>query len=144
MMKILLLISLTVIAMGAPWDSVRQIQANTKTSVTRKSGAVKGMFVSANEEAIVLRASSGEVSIPRSEVKRVKVADPSRRVRNGLIGVAIGAAAGIGIGFGVCPGCANEGHGGKYVGPGVAIGAGAGAVAGFLPTAYRTVYKATK
>jgi len=65
-------------------------------------------------------------------------------MRNGLLGVAIGAAAGIGIGFGVCPGCAGEGHGGKYVGPGVAIGAGAGAAVGFLPTPYRTVYKATK
>lgn len=144
MIKTLLLLSFAAIASGAGWDSVRQIAANSKTSVSRKSDTVKGAFVSASEEAIVLRASTGEVSIPRGEVKRVKVADPSRRMRNGLLGVAIGAAAGIGIGFGVCPGCAGEGHGGKYVGPGVAIGAGAGAAVGFLPTPYRTVYKATK
>lgn len=144
LIQTLLLLLIDITASAAGWDSVWQIPANSKTNVTRKSDTVKGTFVRANEEAIVLRGASGEVSIPRGEVKRVKVADSSRRMRNGLLGVAIGAAAGIGIGFGVCPGCANEGHGGKYIGPGVAIGAAAGAAAGFLPTAYRTVYKATK
>ena len=47
--------------------------------------------------------------------------------------------AGSGAGFAACPGCANEGAGYKYVGPGVAAGAAIGAL-GFLSSPYRTIY----
>lgn len=36
--------------------------------------------------------------------------------------MAAGAGVGAGVGFAVCPGCSNEGQGGKFVGPGVAEG----------------------
>jgi len=86
-----------------------------------------------------VREKSGERSIARAEIRQVRVADPARRVRSGLIWMAVGAGAGAAIGVAVCPGCPNEGHD-YYIGPGVAIGAGVGAL-GFLRAPYRTVYK---
>ena len=57
-----------------------------------------------------------------------------------LIGLAVLVITFAGLGVAVCPGCANEGHGGKYVGPGVAAGAAVGAL-GFLTSPWRTIYK---
>ena len=58
----------------------------------------------------------------------MRVADPSRRLRNGFIWTAVGAVAGAAIGAAVCPDRPNEGHGYTLIGPGLAIGAGAGAL----------------
>jgi hypothetical protein len=97
-------------------------------------------FVSTTGETIVVREKSAERSIPRTEIREARIADPGRRVRNGVIWTAVGAGAGAAIGFAICVYCPNEGHGFKFVGPGMRIGTGIGAL-GFLPTPYRTVYK---
>lgn len=106
-----------------------------------RTAPVRGQFVSASPDALVIRDRSGERSIARADVRRVAIPDPSRRGARGFIATAIGAGVGIGIGYAVCPHCANEGSPGKFVGPGAAIGAGAGALAGFLPVPYRTIYR---
>lgn len=54
--------------------------------------------------------------------------------------MGIGVGVGAGLGVAICPYCANEGHGAKFVAPGAAIGGGIGAL-GFLSSPYRTVYK---
>lgn len=129
-------------AFGAGWEAVQRIAPGTKTEVRmRESPGVRGVFVSADQAAIVIRGRSGERSIARDEVRRVLVADPSRRIRNGLIATAVGAGVGLAIGAAICPYCANEGAGGKYTGPMAGIGAGIGAAGGFLPLPYRTVYR---
>lgn len=99
------------------------------------------MFVSATAEALVVREKSGERSIARVEISRLRTLEPTRRMRNGLIGTGAGIGVGAAVGVAVCPHCPNEGHGYKYVGPGIAVGAGIGAALGFLPKPYRTVYK---
>jgi len=140
-MRIICLLMLGATGLFAGWEELKSLAPGHKTEVALiKADTVKGSFVSATDTAIVVRDGTGERSIPRAEIKKIKIADPSRRLRNGLIGTAIGAGAGLAIGWAVCPHCANEGNGGKFVGPGVAIGAGAGAAAGFLPAPWRTVY----
>ena len=128
--------------MADDWEAVRRIPSDGKIEVAVRDGTrTRGVLVSAGPDTIVLRDKSGERSIGKAEIRRVLVADPSHRARNGAIWTIVGAAAGAGIGFAVCPYCPNEGHGEKYVAPATAVGAGLGAL-GFLPTPYRTVYKA--
>lgn len=109
----------------------------------RDGTATRAVFLSATADSLVVREKTGERSIARTDIRRVGVHDPSRRIRGGLVGTAIGVGAGAGIGFAVCPYCPNEGHGNKFIGPGVAIGAALGALS-FLSAPYRTVYKAPR
>lgn len=140
-MRTLLLFLVASAGFAADWDAVRQISAGRKIEIiARDGGKTRADFVSADAEVLTFREESGPRSLTRPEIRRVRVFDPRRRVFKGLLWMGIGAAAGGGIGAGVCPYCANEGHGYRYVGPGVAVGAGVGAL-GFLSSPYRTVYK---
>ena len=141
-MRLLLLLLVGTAAFSAGWEDVQQIPSNTKLRiVTRKADNVRGTFESASETFVVVHSKSGAQSIARSDIRRLEIADPSRRLRNGLIATAVGAGAGLAIGWAVCPYCANEGAGTKYTAPLTAIFAGVGATAGFLPLPYRTIYK---
>ena len=139
--KILLLILAANVVFSADWEAVRRISPDKGIDVrTRDSETTRGTFVSANETVLVLRSKSGEQSISKDEIERVRVADPSRRTKTGLLTTAIGAGIGLGIGVAICPHCVNEGAAGMYTGPLTAIGAGVGAT-GFLSAPYRTIYK---
>jgi hypothetical protein len=141
-MKVLLLFLTANTAFSAGWEAVQRIPPDTRIEVrTRQPEQLRGTFVSANETVLVIHSKSGEQSVPRGDIRRLRVADPSRRMRNGVLATAIGAGIGLAIGAAVCPHCANEGAGWKYTGPLTAIGAGAGAAGGFIPLPYRTVYK---
>jgi hypothetical protein len=140
-MKLMLVLLAASAAFGAEWDAVRRIAPNQKVEITTASGdRMRGTFVSASAEALIMREPSGEQSVMQAQVRQVRVYEPSRRVKRGILWTAIGLGAGIGVGFAACPGCANEGVGSKYVGPGAAAGAGIGAL-GFLTSPYKTVYK---
>ena len=128
-------------SLGTGWNSVMRITEGQKIELKTRDGAkLKGTLISASAESIAIRYKSGERSIDRADVQRVSVYDAGRRTRRGIMLTAIGAGAGLGIGFAVCPQCANEGAGAKYVGPGVGVGAGLGAL-GFLSSPYKTVYE---
>ncbi|MBY0502857.1 MAG: hypothetical protein K2X03_03040 [Bryobacteraceae bacterium] len=129
------------VALGAGWESVQRVAPGHKVEVSGKTETVRGTFVSASDTALVVRTKAGEQSIDRAGIRLVRIADPSKRVRNGLITTAIGLGAGLAIGYAVCPYCANEGSPGKYTGPGAAAGAGIGAAAGFLPMPFTTIYR---
>ena len=128
-------------ACAAEWEAIQRIPPDQRIEVTTRNGTrLHAAFVSATGEALVVRDKPGERSIARTEIRQVRVADPARRVRRGLIRTAVGAGVGVALGWAICPHCASEGSGYKFVGPGLAIGAGLGAL-GFLPVPYRTVYK---
>jgi hypothetical protein len=131
----------TITAFGAGWDSVTRITEGQKIELRTRDGVeLKGTFISATAESIAIRYKSGEQSVDRTNVLRVRVYDAGRRTRKGVMWTAIGAGAGFGVGMAACPQCSNEGNGAKYVGPGVAVGAGMGAL-GFLSSPYKTIYK---
>jgi hypothetical protein len=137
-MKLLFLLLLVSVApLAAEWSDVMHLGAGERVEVRTKDGAkLRSEFVSATADSIVVR----DKTVQRAEISEVKVYDAGRRVRHGVLWTIIGAAAGAGLGFAVCPSCANEGHGGKYVGPGVAAGAGIGAL-GFLTSPWKRIYK---
>jgi hypothetical protein len=140
-MKRLVLLLAASIPLVAEWEAVQRLSPDQKIEIVTGKERTRGaIFVSATNDALVVRDKSGERSIARTDIRRVSVADPGRRPRNGLIWTAAGAGTGAAIGWAICPHCANEGSGYKFVGPLLAIGGGLGAL-GFIPTPYRTVYK---
>jgi hypothetical protein len=141
MLKLTLLLIAASVGFAAGWDSVQRVAPGHKVEVSTNAETMKGTFVSASETAVIVRTTAGEQSIARTDVRKVRISDPGRRTRNGLLGTAIGAGVGFGLGYAVCPHCANEGAGGKFTGPFTAVGAGLGATAGFLPPPFSTIYK---
>ena len=143
-MKLFFLLLAASAAFAAEWDAIQRIPRDKKIEITTRNGTrTRAAFVSATAGAMVVREKSGERSIAQAEIRQVRVADPGRRVRKGLLWTAAGAGVGFAIGFAYCPYCPNEhtGYTGySFIVPGVAVGAGAGAL-GFLSSPYRTVYK---
>jgi hypothetical protein len=141
-MRLLALLLVSLSAFAAPWDRVQQLSMETTIEVTTREGSrTQGAFRSASADSLTIHAQSADHSFSRTDISKIRVLHPGRRVRKGILWTAIGAAAGAGLGFAVCPGCANEGNGAKFFGPGVAIGAGIGAL-GFLSSDWTTLYKA--
>lgn len=140
-MRLSLLLLVVSAVFAADWDALQRIAPDHKIEVTVRDGSrTRAGFVSATGDAIVVREQSGVRSIPRAEVRQVRVADPKRRGRNGAIWTAVGAGSGAGIGFAICPHCGGEGARFKFIGPLTAVGAGIGALS-FLVPPYRSVYK---
>jgi hypothetical protein len=140
-LKLLLLLLAANAAFGAEWDALRKISSDRKIEITTRDGKrTRASFVSVAGDVLAFRENSAERSLTRVEIREVRIFDPGRRGRKGLLWTAVGAAAGTGAGAAACPYCPNEGHTSPYVGPGVAIGAGFGALV-FLSSPYRTVYK---
>jgi hypothetical protein len=54
----------------------------------------KGTFSAVSDQGISLTSGRSEVSIERAKVRRVRIPSSSRRLRNALIGIGIGAAVG--------------------------------------------------
>lgn len=141
-MKLLLTLLLFAGAiLGASWSEVQRISPGHKIQVENlKRENTRGTLVYADEMELMVRSKSGEHSIARADIRRVRIANPSHRVRNGLLSTAIGAGAGLAVGFAICPHCPNDGSPTRFTVPATLTGAGIGAL-GFLPTPYRTVYK---
>ncbi|HVW11233.1 MAG TPA: hypothetical protein VHC90_21760 [Bryobacteraceae bacterium] len=136
-MKLLLLLLAATFPLAAEWSDVMHLSPGDKVEVRTNDGAkVRSEFVSATADSLSVK----DKTVQRSEIQEVKVYDSGRRIRRGVLWTIIGAAAGAGAGFAACPGCANEGHGGRYVGPGVAGGAAIGTL-GFLSSPWKRVYK---
>ena len=124
------------------WENLKQLQPGQRIEVVdMKLKSVKGTFVSFSAEAISLRVMSDEVSVKRPDVMRVSLRENSKRTRNLLIGLGIGAAGGLAAGVGLME--RETGYAGAVAGTTVlfaAVGAGVGAA---FPGS-RTIYRAPK
>jgi hypothetical protein len=116
----------------SPGQKIQVVELNSK----KHSGA----FVSFSETAITFQDTAGGQTIPRQNVRTVKLGTSKRRLRNTLIAAGVGAGAGAAIGAGTWE---DRGFlGGKGVGAtvGAAIGFLAGAVVGVLVPTHHTIY----
>lgn len=139
-MRTLGLVLFATLAYGA-WDDVQRVAPDRRVEVSLQKETLRGAFVSANDAGLTLRLRSGEQTVARAAIRRVRVADSSRRARNALIGAAVGAGIGAGAGWAICIHCANEGVPAKYIAPLAGVLGGVGFVAGLLTPSYRTLYK---
>ena len=142
-MKLCLFLFTASLMFAGDWDAVQRIPAAQKIEIRERSGSGEfgATLVSASPDTVVVRDSSGERSIPRTDVRELRVFDSARRIRRGLLWTLIGAGAGAGAGIIACISCPNEGGDITiHVPLGIAAGAGIGSL-GFLLSPYRTVYK---
>jgi hypothetical protein len=142
-MKLCLLLFASSLVFAADWDAVQRIPAAQRIEVTERSGGgrLRATLVSASPDTVVVREASGERSIPRADIRELRVFDPGRKTHRGLLWTLIGAGAGAGASLAACIDCQGEGRAmTKYVPLGVAVEAAIGAL-GFLSSPYRTVYR---
>src|ERR1051326_5568094 len=87
------------VAVAAPasksWDNLARLSAGTPIEVNTIDRSERGQFVSSSTESLAMRTPAGEQKFQRAEVLRVVSRRQSRRLRNVLIGVGIGAAVGL-------------------------------------------------
>lgn len=77
------------------WESVAALTAGSRIRVESAHEKRNGTMVSVSGDALTCHdGESGNVTVPRSEVRRVYLQSSSRRLRNTVIGTAIGVAAG--------------------------------------------------
>ena len=129
--------------LAGDWQVVQRIPAGTKIEIAERNGLSRrrATMASTSLDSLVIRETSGEHSIARTEVRELKVFDSRRKVRRGVMWTIIGAGVGAGASLAACVACSGEGHDmAKYVPLGIGGGAAAGAL-GFLSSPYRTVYK---
>jgi len=132
------------------WDNLRELRAGQQIEVIdMKLKSQRGAFTALSSEGIGLAPSKGEITVERANVLRVTLREGSKRLRNTLLGAAIGAAAGGAV-MAVWVRRAQpigEFRGEYYdVGKWIFLpaGLGAGAAIGAATPGYRTLYRATK
>lgn len=75
---------------------MRQIPSGKRIEITTRDGVqARGALWSAAADAAVIRDESGERSFARAEVRRVRVYEPGRRIRRGLLWTAVGRASAL-------------------------------------------------
>jgi len=141
--KLFLLLFASGLALAADWGAVQRIPAAQKIEVIERGrgGRSRATLVSAGPDTLVVRGTSGERSISRTDVRELRVFDSGKRTRRGLLWTLVGSGAGTGASLAACVSCSGEGRStGTYVPLGAGAGAAIGAL-GFLSSPYRTVYK---
>src|SRR5687767_5390561 len=79
----------------ADWNPVAAVSGGTKVRVETATAKQTGTLLSVSDQSIQITTEKGEVSIARADVDRVYVSTKGHRVRNTIIGAAIGVAAGV-------------------------------------------------
>jgi hypothetical protein len=127
------------------WTNLSALHPGQKIEIVEmNSKKHSGTFVSFSEAAILYQDNAGGQTIPRQEIRRVKLMENKHRLRNLLIGGAVGAGVGAGIGAAKpeCsgPDCLNVIGRGAVAAIGATIGAAVGAVVGALVPSHHTIY----
>lgn len=126
------------------WNNVRQLQAGQKIEVIRSDGKrTQGRFAAAGDDEVRVRDGNSEVVIARQQVFRISSLEQSRRMRNLLLGMAIGAGAGLAVGAATDSSFSEEG---EYLAKTIftPVGAGAGAALGASFAGFETIYRRPK
>ena len=126
---------------ASQWDSLRELAPGDRVVVRDTSGkSTDGKFTAYTPAAISIETKQGAIAIEKSQVQRVQVRSGNRRVRNAVIGAAIGLAVAVAVDQSLGTRLRNEsGDGGRPITYGASIG-GFAALGGAFP-AYRTVYQ---
>jgi len=84
------------------WANLGALHAGQKIQVVgMNSKKHTGTFVSVSDAAIAYEETAGEQTIQKQDVRSVTLMENKYRLRNTLIGSAVGAGAGAGVGVGL-------------------------------------------
>jgi hypothetical protein len=84
-------------AVSAQWENLNALQVGQKIQVDQTSKKNCGTFLSVSDKEISLQGKSGAQTIQKQDVRSVKRTENKHRLRNTLIGAAVGAGAGAAI-----------------------------------------------
>src|SRR6476660_7877044 len=85
------------------WANLNGLKVGQKILVIEENSKKhSGTFLSVSDSAITFRESTGERSVQKADVRRVKLRN-QRRLRNTLIGTGVGAGAGAVLGAATAP-----------------------------------------
>ena len=131
----------------ASWSNLSGLQAGQKIQIVdMNSKKHSGTFVSVSGTALSYQDSPDVQTIQKQDVHSVKLMKNKHRLRNALIGGAVGAGAGAGIGAATSHPCSSQSFCVQPIGRGGAAGIGAvvgfvgGAVVGVLLPSHETIY----
>lgn len=114
------------------WKKLASLSSGTRLVVDQDAKkALKGRFVRATDNELVLKSGGREVGLSREAVSAVYVGKRSSRIKRGLIGALAGAGAGFLIGGATAAATKGDGliaAGGFLIG--VPVGAAIGAATG--------------
>jgi hypothetical protein len=150
MRKILFLICVLAIPCAAlaktdqtSWANLGGLQPGSAIEVLdAASKKHSGAFVSVSDGGITYKESSGQQTISKQDVRRVKLMNHQYRLRNTLIGAGVGA----GLGAAILVGSNSDSHGapgasnGQAAAVGLGIGGVLGAAVGALIPSHPTLY----
>jgi hypothetical protein len=124
------------------WENLKQLKSGTRIQVVTMNGdSRKGVLVNVSDDDLVFRASKSDLTVHRADVHKVKNRDKNHHMRNGLIGMGIGAAiVGASAAANFSKKCSNCRNG---AGGGILVGAIIGTI-GFAFGNHKTVYEAEK
>jgi hypothetical protein len=129
------------------WEKLSVLQAAEKIQIVEmNSKKHSGSFAGFSAEAISYMDKAGEQSIPRKDVRSVKLMNHNHRLRNTLLLGGVGAGVGAGIGAATYHPCASPsfciGVGGRGLptAVGAAIGLVGGLITGALLPSHQTIY----
>jgi hypothetical protein len=132
----------------AAWTNLNPLHAGQKVQVIEvNSKKHSGTFVSVSDTAISYQDTAGEQTIPKENVRSVKLMETEHRMRNTLIGAAAGAGVGAGIGAASSHSCSSQSFciepvgRGEFAAIGAAVGLLCGAGVGALVTSHKTIYR---
>jgi len=123
------------------WANLNGLKVGQKILVIEENSKKhSGTFLSVSDSAITFRESTGERSVQKADVRRVKLRN-QRRLRNTLIGTGVGAGAGAVLGAATAPsdGFFGKGYAAAFVGT---AGGAVGSAIGVLLATHNTVYSA--
>jgi hypothetical protein len=99
MKSLLIALASVGIVLAAPlsktWENLGKLDPGAPIEVATSDRAEKGEFVSSSTESLTIHTRTGEQRFFRKDVVRVVSRRQSRRMRNVLIGVGVGAAIGL-------------------------------------------------
>jgi hypothetical protein len=130
----------------ASWANLGGLKPGQRIQVVgMTSNTHSGKFVSVSDTAISYRETNGEQSIAKQDVRSVKLMENKHRLRNALIGGAVGAGAGAGIGAASTgrPGVLTDVSRAKGAGVVAVLGLIAGGILGALLPSHSTIYQAS-
>jgi len=125
----LLCLTLQAPAQTAPqdWPRVQQLPANAKIRITADTRKITCLVTTVTPDQITCTNNKGQASLPRTEIKSIKLANRGRSTATGLaIGLAVGAGVGAAAGAGINSsdtGSVTHVGAGKATGVGAALGA---------------------
>ena len=130
------------------WENLNRLQSNEKIQVVEiNSNKISGLFSNVSDAAISLQAKGRQQTIQRPDVRSVKLMKYPHRLRNTIIGAAVGAGAGAGIGTVGHHQGSSQNPNGTLIKPaqgaeiGAVLGLVGGAVIGALVSSHKTIYQ---